>query len=353
MKPITIKTPGLALLFGLVTTTATAADTDDGWQVRFSEDTLLNVSARFIGHPASPTLTNPGNQPGAQNYDNGFVGEDISGSTQYSSYWGYSQTSQQIISSGNVTGINFDQTTAAGGQSSPKSGADPSAGGELMLRHKLWRDGKFRFGIELGASYHHEDIKDDSPYATTGERTTTTYGFPLVVPTGLFTPAGYAGPYSAPGFNINPTPTGTASASVANAVTVSGSGAVQADVFGFRFGPYLQYNLTTNLSISASAGGLIEVVLDRVQWTEILAISTASQNNSWHGTSAVNGDSFGATAGFYAGAQVNYALSRCWTLFAGAHFQDAGDYTHRLGAGQVQLNLSQAVSVQAGIGYSF
>ena len=51
-----------------------------------------------------------------------------------------------------------------------------------------------------------------------------------------------------------------ASALVPNAVLVSGKRAADANIFGFRVGPYLEVPIMKNLSAQVSAGGLLAVL---------------------------------------------------------------------------------------------
>ena len=76
-------------------------------------------------------------------------------------------------------------------------------------------------------------------------------------------------------------------------------------------------------------------------------------NGYWTGQSSVSGTSWGVTAGFYAGVDLNYQLSRRWAVVAGAKFLDAGTYTHELGQGQMNLDLGKAFSFNLGAGFSF
>lgn len=323
------------------------------WQVSASANALFNVSASFKGHPASPPLSGPNDQPGAANYDNGYVGRDISGDPNFSTYWGYTQASQQIISGGNVVGLNYERTSALAGSSSPRADADPSCGGEITLRRQITRWGDVRFGLELGASYNKVDVKDTTSYFTSGQRTSYSYGFPTPVPTGLFPPPGYSGPFNGAGLNINPNATMGSTTTVPDAVLVTGSREVDADVFGFRLGPCLDLPVCEKVTVSLSTGLLVAVVHDNVTWSENLAVSTATSPGYWTGSSSVSGDSTGVTAGIYVGGELNVHLTDSWSLIAGARFQDAGTYRQDIGSGQMDLNLGQAISANLGIGYSF
>ncbi len=311
------------------------------WQVRLSANTMLNVTTRFQGHPGQPLVS----------YDNGYVGTDVSGDPNLSTYWGYNQSSQQILSGGNVTGLNYERTTPLANQSSPRGEAGPSAGGEITLRRQLgeWRE--IRYGLELGAGYNKVHVQADSSYVAPGRRTDYSHG--LITPMDpVLIPPGYQGPYEGAGPNINPTPTVGQTSIIPNAVQISGSREVDADVFGLRFGPYLELPLTQKLSASVSVGGMLALVRDQVSWTEQIIVNTAL-NGDRTGQSSVSGDSCGVTAGFYAGADLNYLLTKQWTLFVGARFQNAGTYTHSIGQGQMDLNLGKTFSVELGVGYSF
>jgi hypothetical protein len=328
-------------------------ETNSNWQIRFSANTMFNVSASFRGHPAAPLLSNSHDQSGAANYDNGYVGRDVSGDPNYSTYWGYNQSSQQILSGGNVVGLNYERTTPLANAGSPRLDADPSVGGDLNLRREITKWGEVRFGLELGASYNKVDIKDSSSYYTTGQRTAYSYGLAAPMDASLFPPAGYQGPFNGLGPIINPTPTTGQTAMVPNAVLVSGTREVEADIFGFRLGPYIEMPLSKRFSASISAGALVALVHDHVNWSENLAVNTATVSGYWTGSSSVSGDSCGVTAGFYAGADVSFQMSENWSLFAGARFQDAGTYTHHLGDGEMNLNQGQTFSLELGVGYSF
>jgi len=330
------------------------ADEAENWQASFSGSLLLNVSAKFRGHPADYVLTNPnavGN--GAVNYDNGYVGKDISGSPTLSTYWGYQNASQVITSGGNVTGLNYQATTLNPGQTSPSANADPSAGGEVQLRRALVSLGGGKLGVELGFSYHHTDIKDSGSYYASGVRTSTTFATAAPYDPTFFPPAGYQGPYNGSGPVINPTGTSGAPSAVPNAALVSGTRQVDADLFGFRLGPYFEYPLGDHFKVAVSAGGLLMVVNDQANWSESVAVTTASTTGYWTGSSSVSGDSLGVAGGFYVGVDAAWKFAGDWSLVGGVKWLDAGTYTQNLGAGQVVLDLSQAIDFNLGLSYSF
>jgi len=357
MKEILTTTQCRAILFSVASLTAWSALAEDSavdnWQVRFSANTLFNVSAGFQGHPKNMSLSSPNDQPGAANYDNGYVGLDISGDPHLSTYWGYTQSSQQITSGGNVTGLRYDRTAPLANSSSPNLDSDPSVGGDIDLRRELTTFGKVRFGLDLGVAYNHVHMIDSSSYWAGAQRTSDIYNLPSPVNSALFPPPGYQGPYNGAGPVIDPTVAGQSSAAVPNAVFVSGRRDVEANIFGFRLGPYLELPLSERFSADVSAGLLVALVQNKVNWSESLSVNTATANGYWSGQSSASANFWDVSAGFYAGANLSYQLSRHWSVFTGARFQDAGALSHSVGDGRVQLDLGKTVSVNLGIGCSF
>jgi hypothetical protein len=359
MKPSLIPAPTIGAISIIAISSASLLsvyagnDSDSPWEVRFSGNTLFNVSATFKGHPQKPTLTSSQDQPGAANYDNGYVGRDISNDPNNSTYWGYQHTGQQILSGGSVTGLNFERTTALANPSSPSTDADPSFGGEITLRRRFVEWEGISFGLELGASYNKIDIQDTSAYLNAGQRTGTSYAFPSPIDVNLFPVAGYHGPFNGVGPVINPNPIPGQSMNVPNATTVTGLREVEADVFGFRFGPYIELPITKNITLSFSSGALLMVVSDHVTWDQTLDVSTATEQGYWHGSTSASDSSAGVTAGFYVGSDLSFSFNESWSIFAGIRFQDAGTYKHDIGNGQMDLNLGQAYSVNLGLSYSF
>ena len=346
-----------AILFslaGLSVATAHAQESADDsaeakWQVHFSANTLFNVTASFKGHPGLPALNGGGGQPGAENYDNGFVGLDVSGDPGLSTYWGYNNASQLVTSGGNVTGVNYQRASSVAPNSvSPKLDSDPSVGAEINFRRQLTKFGEARFGVEFGASYNKVDLTDTTGYFAAGAATSYGYNFAGPINANLFPPAGYQGPFDGAGPIINPTPTTGPTVLTPNAVFITGKRDVEANIFGLRLGPYLELPLTKRFSASLSGGAVLAVVCDSVSWRENLLV-----NNVNVGSSSVSDTSCGVTAGFYVGADASFRISENWSAFAGFRYQDAGTYTHSLGRGQVDLNLGETYLVNLGIGFSF
>jgi len=343
----------LATLLSAMPATRADEPATSKWRASFSGNSLFNVSANFKGHPATPTLAGPNNMPGAENYDNGYVGRDISNDPDYSTYWGYTQSGQPIYSGSGIIGLNFERTTAAAGLSSPDKDASVSFGGELALRRDLAQRGNLRLGLEFGFSYNPVGIHDLAGYTTDGQRSGYTYNLPGPVDSALFPPPGYQGPYNGLGLIINPTAIPGATTVASDAVLVTGSRKVDADIFGFRLGPYLEFALSDKFHAALSVGGMAAIVQDDVRWSENLSVSTATMSGYWTGSSSASDSSSGVVGGVYAGLGLGYRLTDKLGITAGARFQSLCTYGHNFGAGEMELDFGSAVTAHVGISWNF
>lgn len=345
---------GLATLLTNVQAAESGEPTESKWKVSVSANAMFNLSAKFKGHPGLATPTSPNAQPGAENYDNGFAGLDISGDPNFSSYWGYSDASQQIVSGPDVTGLTFERTTLVGGSSGSSSkDADVSFGGEVLLRRELFKRENLRGGLEFGFSYNPVSVSSSSSYTADGERTSYTYNMAAPIDSTFFPPPGYQGSSSGIGPLINPTPIVGPTTSIPGAVLVTGSRNVDADIFGFRVGPYLELPVTKKFSAAISAGVMVAVIADDVSWTENFSVNTSTTTGFLNSTSSASESSTGVVAGGYVGLDAGYEFTKNWSVVAGARFQSLGSYQHSLGAGKMELDLGSAFSVNVGIGWSF
>jgi len=350
-KPIRTVVYGVAGLATMLTTVRAdepEAPAPNKWNVSFSGNVLFNMSAKFKGQLVAPAAGSGSSvHPGAQNYDNGYVGRDISDDPNLSSYWGYSDASQQILSGSDVVGLNFERTTVATMPSGSSKDADASFGGEVLLRRELLQRDKYRAGLELGFSYNPVSVHQGYNFTADGQRTSYTYNMVAPIDSTFFPPPGYEGPFNGIGPLINPTEIVGATTILPNAVAVTGSRSIDADIFGFRFGPYFELPLSRKFSAAVSAGVMLAVISDDVKWTQTLTTSASTT------TASVSESSSGLIAGGYVGLDANYRLSERWSVVAGARFQGLGTYEHSVGAGKMQLDLGSAFSVNLGIGWNF
>lgn len=341
---------GLVVLFPSL---SSGADSDENYRVSFSLGAAFNVSAKFRGHPGTLNLQNPQGQSGTAYFDNGYVGPDVSGDASLTTFWGYNRADQPIIASGNVIGVNYERATVAADSTSPSFDADPSPSGEILLRRRIANSSRMTFGVEFGASYTRFDLDDNSPYTTDGQRTGYSFGLPSPVDADLFPPAGYQGPFNGLGPIMNLGQTTGQTTTVPGAVAVSGTRRVEADVFGFRLGPYLEFPFNEKFAASISGGAVVALIADRVTWNENVSVNSATDDGYWTGQMSVKGNGCGVTYGYFVSADVSYSVSEHWSTVAGCRLQGLGTYKHKIGEGEMRLDLGQSFIVSLAVRYSF
>jgi hypothetical protein len=304
----------------------------------------LNINAKFKGIGGS---LNPAKNPNGQ-YDDGYVLTDVSGNAGNQTWnWGYDKSSQ--VNSVNNT-VSFDRTTAVanGSSSSGNSGSGAMTGFELAYDRQLgvkedWHN--MRYGIEAAFNYTPIDINQTSTFGVTASQQTDTYGYtPGTTPPS----APYRGSFGGPGFVINTPRTGTSTAVVPNA-TVTTQDSFDANLWGLRLGPYVEFPFgkKQQLTLSLSAGLAVGLLDANESWKQTITIGGSSTAS--HG----GGEDFSALWGFYAGLNADYQFTEHWGIAGGVQFQDLGTYNHNFDGREVSLDLSKSVFFLVGVSYNF
>jgi hypothetical protein len=317
---------------------------------RFSFDARFgfNIKARFkdLGRLSLRPSTRTTPDGDSYNYDDGYVRQDVSGNYGGQTWnWGYDRPGQI---SGNT--IQMHRSKPVGSSASPDTGGDDvNPGAEFTYNRELGRrdDNKLRYGIEAAVNYLNVDLSDRGSFAAGVVRTTDAYPFtPGTTPP--LTPPSYQGSYGGPGFVIGDTPSSSTTGFAPGGATVAGRRQFEADIWGFRLGPYMEIPMGTNFDLSLSAGVAVGVVSASASWNETVIIS-----GSRAATSRGSGDDLGVVWGGYVSAKVAWHLSQHWSVEAGAQFQSLGTYDQKLGGRKVELDLSRSVFGVAGVSYSF
>ena len=304
-------------------------------RVAFSLRFGMNISSKFsgIGLPAAGA---------AYGYYDGYVvtanPPNTSPNPNYTTYWGYDSASQLLGSPGNYTGVAFHSAAVAGGASSVASGgSDVSPGFELsydrqMLEREDWHN--MRFGFEAAVNYMSISASGSSTFGV--NVTETDYHFPIAIPQPP--PLNDSG---APGQPALPVP-GTSLAPGAGSVLAQDS--LDADLWGFRLGPYAELPLTEKLYLHASAGLAFGLLDSSVTWNEKFTPGS---------TVSGGGSDFSALVGGYISVDADYHFNPRWDVEAAVQFQDLGTYNHNYGGRSAQLDLSQSVFIKVGISFDF
>jgi len=309
----------------------------------------FNISAKFKGiggslQPGAAAANGRRTREGdAWNYDDGYVLTDISGNFGNQTwYWGYENGSQI---SGND--ILFHRTTAPGLPANRSDDNEPYYGAELTYYYQLgvkdnWHH--MRYGVEGAANFMPVSLSMNNRF--TGDLTRQTDAYPYTPGT---TPPGapYQGSFEGPGFVIGSVPDSSTLSTIVGA-TVLEKDSFDANLWGLRVGPYIEFPLNDRWNIHFSGGLAVGLLDSSSSWRQSIDIPS-------EGVAVFSGkrDRFSVLCGAYVSAEVQWQFSDRWNLQAGAQFQDIGVYRERLGLRKVELDLSSSLFVTAGLGYSF
>ena len=322
----------------------------------------LNINGRFKGRAGGANaafanvLANDRRTPqgDAYNYNNGYVLTDISGNAGGQTwYWGYDNSSQ--VNFANNT-ISFDRTTMS---RLPGSGGDDSEdisklGAELAYNYELgvkedWH--QLRYGLELAINWLPISFNNNNAYNASFSRLTDTYSYtPGTTPPGygVGSELPYQGSFAGPNFVINVPPINSISTPLPG-----GDFLVQqsfdANLWGFRLGPYLEMPLSKRWSLHLSGGLAVGLIDDDVSWRETLTLPEGGRAI----TSNYSGSNTQLLWGYYVGLQAAYQISQRWGVEAGVQYQDIGVYDHNFGGRAVELDLSKSIFIHAGLSFSF
>lgn len=333
----------------LATLTVSAQSNPATNRLTFSARFALGVSAKFSGTAPiavpAPTRTAPHGEN--YNYDDGYVLPDSSGSGDgYTWYWGYDNSASQVDSANHT--ILLSRSASSTQLRSPEMDDAPSLGAELNYSHELGTTKHFRFGYEAAVNYLNISLSGGG-YNLRAPRTTDAYAYPSeATPPGATPGNVYQGSFDGPGMVIGTTPV-SSTTTMGTIGTVTGSRSLDADLWGGRVGPYLEYYLNDDVSVSLSGGLALGWVNNSVAWNETV-------NFIGGGSLAPDigrGSDDALLWGFYVSANAYWRLSEHWSAAGSLQFQDLGTYEHTFGTRKAELDLSHSLFVTIGLSYNF
>ncbi len=312
----------------------------------------LNISGKFkgVGGPLSSPVPS-GNarhtsRGDAYNYDDGYVLTDISGNAGGQTwYWGHDSASQVNAVPNSIA---FNRDTTVGLPSESANHDSPYVGGELAYNREIgvkenWHH--LRYGLEAALNFMPIQFNSGGLYNAMISRVTDTYGYtPGTTPPS----APYQGSYDGPGFVINVPPMSSVTALVPGG-TFLAQQHFEANLWGFRLGPYLEYPLSDKLSLHLSGGLAVGLLAGDATWKETLTLPGGGSSTTMSG----GGSDTALLFGYYVGLNAAYQINDRWSVEAGIQFQDLGTYDHNFGGRSLELDLSKSLFIQAGISYSF
>jgi hypothetical protein len=288
----------------------------------------FNITASFKNKGPS-SASDPGPAMGGvdHNYDDGFNRVDISGNAGGMTWnWGYASASQ-------IVGDTLAFSSSRAGTINRDVAADPSSGLELTYNRQLGTCDNWRWGLEAAWNYSALSLRDKS-VAGNGPLTVDTYRLGGIVPP--LPP--YAGTFAGPGPLIGDTPT---------RLPVTFVSKLDADVFGWRLGPYVDIPLSDRLTFSLSGGLAVLLVDSELDFHESVTVGSSKISKS------VSGSHADVLPGGYLSGAFSVAVTESLRVFTGAQYQGAGHYVHREGNKQATLDFGQSVFCMVGAAFSF
>jgi YD repeat-containing protein len=307
----------------------------------------LNISAKFKRARSMSLTTPPRTTPDGNryNYDDGYVLTDISGNAGGQTWnWGYDQPGQIA---GNTISMHRSTILANAPSATGVDEDDPQSGFEFTYDRELGNRDKLHYGLEAAVNYMNISLKDTSVFSGNVSRLTDAYPFtPGTTPP--LTPPSYQGSFNGPGFVLGSTPVSSTTALIPGGATIVDQRNYDADIWGFRLGPYAEYPLSQNIDLWFSGGLAAALVDGSASWKETAFIAGGGT-----AVGSGGGSDLGLLWGGYLSAKVSWQLSERWSAEGGVQYQYLGTYEHNFGGQVMQLDLSKSVFITVGLGYSF
>jgi hypothetical protein len=303
----------------------------------------FNLDAEFS---VTPNFNISRSQPGAAGvpgadhfYDDGYVRVDQTGNAQgYTSFWGYNSPDQVI---GDTLTLHSSQSFAA--EAGAASNGDGSAAGVEMVYGGLpWRHNDARIGWEFGFGWLPVSI--DANHALAGEVSRTVHRFNtggIIMPTA---------PYSGGDSGIGPTIRDVAEAlpNDSAAASLTGEQTLDTDLFLFRIGPVINWDLSRRAALSVSAGGAVGFLTGDLKFRDTLAIEDG-------GTALNTGkvdDSDVAFGGFIT-TTFTYRVEEHGDLYLSLQYLPMSSFAIEGGGRRAELDMLGSVFISAGINWPF
>ena len=297
----------------------------------------LNIKANFRNIGASTAAPTPLSAGGVDHtYSDGFVRVDSSGDHGGLTWnWGYQNASQ-------VPGNDTLLMHTAGTTGATSRNDDPRLGFEATYARDLGHLAWGRWGVKLGFGYTDLTINDNQALNGNVNLVTDTYALGGITPP----QAPYAGSFSGPGPVIGDTPTRSTTTLIGGAL-ITGSRQIDASLYDFRLGPYLEVPLVGQLSGQVGGGLAVGVVNSTFTFSD----TTTSAAGAVQAMGSNQRDK--ALVGFYAEAGLAYQVMPAASVFGGAQFQYLGDFNQNAAGEGAQLDLRHSIFFVLGLQWHF
>jgi hypothetical protein len=297
----------------------------------------LNIKAKFSNVGTFSQAAPPLSGGVDHNYSDGFVRLDSSGDRGGVTWnWGY-QNASQI--SGNGT-LLMHSASSDGATSAEND--DPRLGLEVNYARDLGCIGSGRWGLKVALGFTDVKIRDTQSLSGDVNLVSDAYSLGGINPPH----APYTGSFSGPGPVISDTPT-RSMASIPGGAAISGSRQLDAWLYDFRFGPYLQIPLVPQLALQVG-GGLAAGVADS---TFSFADTTTTSVRTFQDSGS--GNSTSTKVGFYGEVGLAYQIVPDASIFGGGQFEYLGEFNQSLDGRVAEMDLRHSFYFVVGVQWHF
>lgn len=301
-------------------------ESDSKWRVGFGYRSMFNVDVSFRNAGASPAPNNP--SAIGRSYADGFVGTDSTGNAlDLTTHWGY-QRPEQVA--GDAIVLRNSQPGPLG-----EEGNLWANGFELTVGRELGHGRNVRWGVEGALGYARVE-GSWSGVAQAGVLSLD--AFPLG---GIIPPtAPYSGPQaSGPGVPLlGATP---------STMPLSAAASMDANIYGFRVGPYFEFPLAERFSLTLGGGLSLAVIDGKASFRETADAPYVALTQSARSNDA------GIVVGGYISGGVIFKIARRCEAFSSVQFHALGHFDQRVGDMSSRLDMGSAFALLIGVQYRF
>ncbi|MCW5555190.1 MAG: hypothetical protein KIS67_23885 [Verrucomicrobiae bacterium] len=299
---------------------------DSRWRFGLAYRPIFSVDVSFENRAASPAAISP--LDADRSYADGFVGTDSTGNAlDLTTYWGFTREEQWAEE---TLAMRHSQRGVLG--TVEKLCAN---GLELVVGRDLGEGWNVLWGVEGALSYNHLDAEWRG---TGGAKTLSLDAFPhggIIRPEPPYDGPKTAGP-GAPLLGATPT-----------SFPLSVAGELEAGLYGFRLGPYLEFPIARCGSVLLGGGFSLAIVDSEVSFREAAPAPHAALGQS------ARGNRTDVVFGGYVSGQINITLGKGWEVFSGVQFHALSDFQHKLGDKVAKLDLGAAFAWTLGVNSRF
>jgi hypothetical protein len=302
----------------------------------------FNFKASFATVRSNPGTTMRGID---HNYDDGYVRVDISGNANGTTWnWGYERPHPPGTPTIDLHAIQSTSVPNAFEVSS-----DEAYYGMELVYQRLAATFGSGGGWGFEGAFSYSDFELGGSQAGSGTGTLLTDSFAL---NGVLPPqAPYHGSFEGPGALLDDTPTRTIGA--AETVTFASDHRVSGQLFGFRFGPFIEWNFSRAFSVALSGGIALAPALIDYEFSEDITLQSGAFATNVRQRSTKTDLLYGN----YISASVRYHFNEQWGIYAGAQFQTLSDFEHtvndRASNSSRTARIESGSTVQAVAGVTF